>query len=102
MNVRLHFAERCTCNNTVGKRRFTIQGDGVNLATGFDIYKLTGAVNRALVVTFWNVAVTGGSLSLAFKAEADYPSIAGIEIRAAFVDAALITVGRPADTNNTS
>ena len=80
VDLRLHFAERYSGNNAVGRRVFDISGEGRLLVDNFDIFARTGAVNKAYALAIDNVAVTDGTLNLVFKAEVDYPSIAGIEV----------------------
>ena len=46
----------------------------------FDIWATAGAVNRAWVMELDDIAVSDGTLNLTFKANVDYPSIAGIEV----------------------
>jgi hypothetical protein len=80
VNVRLHFAERCSCDTTAGKRLFNVQMENTTYSSSLDIVAAAGAANTALVVPYYHVAVTDGVLTLIFKAVADYPSIAGIEV----------------------
>ncbi len=49
-------------------------------STNFDIFKWAGAINRALVIPYYNVSVGDGTPNIVFHAQADYPSIAGIEV----------------------
>jgi len=80
VNVRLHFAERCSCDTTVGKRLFNVTMEGVTYSSSLDIVAAAGAANTALIVPYYHVTVTDGALTLVFKAVVDYPSIAGIEV----------------------
>lgn len=88
VDLRLHFAERYTGNNAPGKRVFDILAEGKILPNSdpvldgenFDIFAASGGVNTAKILSFNNVAVTDGQLTLELRAEADYPSIAGIEV----------------------
>jgi malectin (di-glucose binding ER protein) len=79
-NVRLHFAERCTCDTTVGSRVFNVQIEGAAVSSNFDIVKAAGAANTALVVPYYHVNVADGVLNISFTAVVDYASIAGIEV----------------------
>jgi hypothetical protein len=79
-NVRLHFAERCTCDTAVGSRVFNVQMEGATMSSNFDIVKAAGAANTALVVPYYHVKVSDGALNIAFTAVVDYASIAGIEV----------------------
>jgi hypothetical protein len=80
VNLRLLFAERCSCNTTVGKRVFNIAAEGQTIRSNFDIVQAAGAANTATVLTFNNIAVTDGVLNLVFSAVVDYPAINGIEV----------------------
>ena len=50
------------------------------LRNDFDIVVAAGGQNTAIVVPFEDVQVTDGSLTLVFRTEVDYASIAGIEV----------------------
>ena len=80
VDVRLHFAERASGNNAAGKRLQDISAEGALLRDNFDIFATTGGQNRAYVLALNNIAVADGTLNLSFKADVDYPSIAGIEV----------------------
>lgn len=80
VNMRLFFSERYSGNNATGKRVFDIEAEGQLIRDNFDIYANAGGVNRATLLTFNNLAVRDGQLNLTFRAVADYPSIAGIEV----------------------
>jgi hypothetical protein len=80
VNLRLHFAERCSCDTTVGKRVFNITAEGQPVASNFDIVQAAGAANTAYVLSLNNVAVSDGTLNLVFSAVVDYPAINGIEV----------------------
>ena len=80
VDLRLHFAERASGNNAAGERLQDISAEGVLLRDNFDIWAATGGLNRAYQLAFNNIAVSGGALNLTFKADVDYPSIAGIEV----------------------
>ncbi|MDX6682102.1 MAG: hypothetical protein QOG94_2141, partial [Solirubrobacteraceae bacterium] len=80
VDVRLHFAERAAGNNTIGRRLQDVSAEGTLLRNDFDIFAATGGLNRAYILALNNISVTDGTLNLALKADADYPSIAGIEV----------------------
>jgi malectin (di-glucose binding ER protein) len=80
VDVRLHFAERASGNNAAGKRLQDISAEGVLRRNDFDVFAATGGLNRAYVLALNDIAVSGGALNLALKADADYPSVAGIEV----------------------
>jgi hypothetical protein len=80
VNIRLHFAERYSLDTTVGKRVFQITVNGTPINSNFDIVKIAGAANRALVIPLYHVAVVNGAVTIKFSAIVDYPSIAGIEV----------------------
>jgi hypothetical protein len=80
LNVRLHFAERCSCDTAVGSRLFNVQMEGTTVSSSLDIVSAAGAANTALVVPYYHVTVIDGALTIVFKAVVDYPSIAGIEV----------------------
>ena len=80
VDLRLHFAERASGNNAVGKRVFDIDVEGRTVRSGFDVFAASGALNTATVLPIDNVSVVGGSIDLSFRASVDYPSIAAIEV----------------------
>ena len=80
MDLRLHFAERASGNDMPGDRLFDVVAEGDTVLHNFDILSASGGQNTATVVPINGVHVTDGFLTLVFRAEADYPSIAGIEV----------------------
>jgi hypothetical protein len=80
VSLRLHFAERCSCDTTVGKRIFNIAAEGQTVVSNFDIVQAAGAANTAYVLPVNNIAVSDGTLNLVFSAVVDYPAINGIEV----------------------
>jgi hypothetical protein len=80
VDIRLHYAERYSGDNAIGKRVFTVAAEGTTLSTNFDIFKLAPGLNSALMVSFYRFAVADGVLNLTFTASVDYPSIAAIEV----------------------
>ena len=53
------------------------------LGDNVDIFKLAGGLNTALVLSYYGVTVTDGTLNIVLRAQLDYPSLAGIEVLAA-------------------
>ncbi len=80
VDLRLHFAERAAGNNLPGERVFDIEAEGEVLRNDFDIVTAAGGQNTAIVVPFEDVQVADGNLTLVFRTEVDYASIAGIEV----------------------
>ena len=78
MDVKLHFAERYW--QASGQRVFDIEAEGQLLQDDYDIYAAAGGENTATTLRFNDVQVTDGELTLVFRAEADYPSVAAIEV----------------------
>ena len=80
VDLRLYFAERYPGDNAPGKRVFDIESNGNVLKNNFDIYAASGGLNTAIILPINNVPLTNGNLNLTFRAEADNPSIAAIEV----------------------
>lgn len=85
VEVRLHFAElfwgtpRQPGNGT-GKRIFDVTAEGKTVMNNYDIYAASGGDRNATMVSIRGIQVNDGKLTLGFKAEANYASIAGIEV----------------------
>ena len=62
------------------KRVFTVNMQGINIISDFDLYKEAGAAQTAIIKSFENVNVTSGELTLDFSAHTDDAVIAAIEI----------------------
>ena len=62
------------------KRVFDISAEGVTLLDDFDITAASGAARTAAIVPLQGIPVTDGSLTLAFKADLDYPAVNAIEV----------------------
>lgn len=77
-NVRLYFAERF--HNAANKRRFDVLAEGAVLFDNFDIWTAAAGRDRSHVTSILPVTVSDGALTLTFRAEIDYPSVAGIEV----------------------
>ncbi len=52
----------------------------MKLLNDFDIYAASGSALRAIEKSFRGIQVSDGTLNIQFKAEVDYPSIAGISV----------------------
>jgi hypothetical protein len=80
VDVRLHFAERYAPDAANGARVFDVFAEGNKVIGAMDIFRSAGAINTAYVKAINNIPVTDGVLNLSFRATADYPSVAGIEV----------------------
>jgi len=80
MDLRLHFAERASGNDQPGERLFDVEAEGDVVLDDFDIVAASGGQHTAIAVPIDGVEVDDGSLTLVFRAVADYASIAGIEV----------------------
>ncbi|MDX6681087.1 MAG: hypothetical protein QOG94_1126, partial [Solirubrobacteraceae bacterium] len=67
-------------NSTAGRRVQDISAEGALVRDNFDIFAATGGQNRAYILALNDISVNDGTLNLALKADADYPSVAGIEV----------------------
>ncbi|WP_168734782.1 Ig-like domain-containing protein [Deinococcus sp. KSM4-11] len=74
--VTLHFID--LYSSTVGQRVFDVTSGSTTLISNLDIFSKVGAC--AAYDQTVNVPVTNGVMNLTFKASADYPAIAAIEI----------------------
>ncbi len=77
--VRMHFAETYEGIESEGPRVFDVKLQGELVLKDFDIQKITGGVQKALVKEFKGIAVTDGILRLDFVAKLQNPEINGIE-----------------------
>lgn len=66
-----------------GKRVVDVSVENKLVLDNFDIYAAAGGALTAIEKSFKNVAVTDGTLDIQFKAEVNFPSIAGISVLAA-------------------
>jgi hypothetical protein len=90
LTVRLYFANRCTCTQAVGQRRFNVAIDGVAKLTNFDIVADTGTQvgeMRSFDIT------SDGSVNVNFTHVTENPLINGIEI----IDRDVVLTGSPND-----
>ena len=76
-DLRLHFAELYW--DAPGKRVFDVIVEDKTLLDNFDILTQTSKFS-ALVKTFPNISVNGGTLTVTLKAEADYGAVSAIEV----------------------
>ncbi len=76
-DLRLHFAELYW--DAPGKRVFDVIVEDKTLLDNFDILAQTSKFS-ALVKTFPNISVNGGTLTVTLKAEADYGAVSAIEV----------------------
>ena len=76
----LHFAERHSGNNAVGKRVFDVEAEGDVILDDFDIFAASGGLNTAIAARIDNITLAGGVLNLTFRTVVDYASIAAIEV----------------------
>ena len=75
--VRLHFAE--TYFATTGSRVFNASINGVEVLTNFDIYKMAGAKNKALIEQFTQNANATGAYVVQFTSVVNNSLVSGIE-----------------------
>ncbi len=79
-SIRLHFAETYSGNAGVGLRVFNILTENQLAISNLDIFSEAGGINRALVRTIDQVAVTDGQLNIQFQHKTENPTLAAIEI----------------------
>lgn len=75
--LKLHFME--TLYSVAGKRKFTVQAEGVTILSNFDIAAEAGGLNRALVKTF-TITVTDGKVDLRFIKGLENAMVSGMEL----------------------
>jgi hypothetical protein len=80
VNVYLYYAERFWTAN--GSRIFNVDVEGQRISTNLDLFKMAPGGNAALIVPVYHVAVADGSLTLDFRAVADYGAINAIRVTA--------------------
>ncbi len=76
-DLRLHFAELYW--DAPGKRVFDVVVEDKTLLDNFDILAQTSKFS-ALVKTFPNISVNGGTLTVTLKAETDYGALSALEV----------------------
>ncbi|HVZ71418.1 MAG TPA: malectin domain-containing carbohydrate-binding protein [Polyangia bacterium] len=76
--VRLHFAD--THWNAAGARVFNVTINGTTVLKNFDIIKLVGAGNKALIEQFTFQANSSGQYVIAFTTVTDAATVSGIEV----------------------
>jgi len=77
--VRLHFAE--TFWTAAGQRVFNVSINGVQVLTNFDIFKMAGGQNRALIESFTANANSNGQYVIVFTSVTDKALVSGIEVQ---------------------
>jgi N-acetylneuraminic acid mutarotase len=80
VNVYLYYAERFW--TAAGSRIFNVDVEGKRVSTNLDLFKMAPGGNAALIVPVYHVAVSGGTLTLDFRAVADYGAINAIRVTA--------------------
>lgn len=79
--VRLHFSEGYHAVEAAGTRIFTVQIEGKDVLSDFDVYKEAGYSRRTAVVrTIENISVKDGELNINFEFQKLTPLINGIEV----------------------
>jgi hypothetical protein len=77
VEVRLYFANRCTCTAAPGQRRFSVSVDGAAALTNFDIAAAVGH-NRATMRSF--VVTSDGTVDVDFTHVTENPLVNAIEV----------------------
>ncbi len=78
--VRMHFAETYEGIDSEGPRVYDVKIQGVEVLKDFNIQKITGGVQKALIREFKGITVTNGILDIAFVSKLQNPEVNGIEI----------------------
>ncbi len=78
--VRMHFAETYEGIDSEGPRVFDVKIQGAVVLKDFDIQKLGGGVQKAIIKEFKGIAVTNGILDINFVSKLQNPEVNGIEI----------------------
>jgi PKD repeat protein len=81
--VRLYFANRCTCTSGVGQRRFNVAINGSTVLSNFDIVAAAGdqtGMMRSFNVTVPSSGTNSGRIQIALTHRTENPLINGIEI----------------------
>jgi endoglucanase len=78
--VRMHFAETYEGIDSEGPRVYDVKIQGAVVLKDFNIQKITGGVQKALIREFKGITVTNGILDIAFVSKLQNPEINGIEI----------------------
>lgn len=78
--VRMHFAETYEGIDSEGPRVFDVKLQGTVVLKDFDIQKLAGSAQKALVKEFKGIDVADGILKIDFVSKLQNPEINGIEI----------------------
>jgi large repetitive protein len=80
INYYLYYAERFW--TATGKRVFNVDVEGQRVSTNLDLFKMASGAHAAMIVPVYHVAVSGGALTMDFRAVADYGAINGIRVTA--------------------
>lgn len=80
--VRMHFAETYEGIDSEGPRVYDVKLQGAVVLKDFDIQKIAGGVQKALVREFKGITVSNGILQIDFVSKLQNPEINGIEILA--------------------
>jgi PKD repeat protein len=91
LEVRLYFANRCTCTQSVGQRKFNVSIDNVTKLSNFDIVQDTGGTNIGEMKSF--LVTSDGSVNINFTHVTENPLVNGIEI----IDKDVVLNGTPDD-----
>ncbi len=78
VDVRLYFANRCTCTASVGQRKFNVAIDNTTVLPNFDIVADAGGTNIGEMRTF--PITSDGTVNINFSHLVENPLIDGIEI----------------------
>jgi len=76
--VRLYFANRCTCTQSPGQRVFDVRLDGQTVLDDFDMVAAAGATNRGVMRSF--DITSDGTVNIDFIHGVENPQINAIEI----------------------
>jgi PKD repeat protein len=77
IEVRLYFANRCTCTSGVGQRQFNVKLDGTTVLNHYDIVADVG--DQTGEMKKWNIT-SDGTVNIDFSHYVENPLINGIEI----------------------
>jgi endoglucanase len=78
--IRMHFAETYEGIDSEGPRVFDVKIQGAVVLKDFDIQKLGGGVQKAIIKDFKGIGVTNGLLDITFLSKMQNPEVNGIEI----------------------
>ncbi len=78
VDVRLYFANRCTCTAAVGSQTFDVSVDGVTRASSVDIVATAG--DQTGTMRSWNVTTDSNGIDITFTHEQGNPIVSGLEV----------------------